>query len=274
MHESAYACFRKADDYEKQAFLESAAAVSGADGGKLLEGGVRHSGIEGTTNIGALGEHTLHLTFKYYFEPDKAYHEVRYGRYHADIMRDGEIIEIQTGAFAPLAKKLAILTDSVPVTVVHPIADEKRIVWIDPENGEMTGFRKSPAKESIYSVFRKVYSLRGLCSRKNISFLFPVISCEDYKLRCGRTHEGKCHGAKRLDRMPTELKGEYRFRDATEFIKLLPPQFETEEFTVKKLAESLRIDNRDAHSFAKVLCFCGCAEICGKEGRADVYRVL
>ena len=136
-------CFCEADEFEKEHFSSAAAFVGEVEGGRLLSGGARKSGIEGTTNIGSLGERTLHLALKYYFEPDKTFHEIKCGRYHADIFRDGEIIEVQTGNCAPLAKKLLKLTEQIPVTVVHPIVAEKRIIWIDPENGEMTGFRKS-----------------------------------------------------------------------------------------------------------------------------------
>ena len=56
--------------------------------------------------IGTLGEKTLHAALKRYFEPDEHFREVAVGRYVADIMSPGGIIEIQTAGFGRLREKL------------------------------------------------------------------------------------------------------------------------------------------------------------------------
>ena len=47
--------------------------------------------------IGTLSEKTLHSFLKNYLEPDSSFHEIKVGRYVADIKKDGYITEIQTG---------------------------------------------------------------------------------------------------------------------------------------------------------------------------------
>lgn len=287
--EAARACafdgaFFFAPDAEKRrSFAEALAHVTELENGapetELTPTPGRKVGIEGGTNIGGLGERTLHLILKYMTEPDKSFHEVKCGRFFADIKRGGEITEVQTKNFRAMRKKLAAFTSAqdgeepLKVAVVHPIVESKTLIWVDPESGELSGFRKSPKHESIYGVFREIYSLGDLLEHKNLSFVFPVLACDEYKLKCGRSRDGKHYGAARLNRIPTEYLGEYRFARGADFARLLPEELRSEKITVKKAAAALGLDTRLAHSFLRSLCFCGFMRVCGKDGggRADLY---
>ena len=55
--------------------------------------------------IGRLNEGSLHKTLKLYFEPDITRHEIKIGRFVADILNEDGIIEIQTRAFRNMKKK-------------------------------------------------------------------------------------------------------------------------------------------------------------------------
>lgn len=277
------ALFFAPDAEKRKSFAGALAHVteleSGAPETELTPTPGRRVGIEGGTNIGGLGERTLHLILKYMAEPDKSFHEVKCGRFFADIKRNGEITEVQTRNFRAMRKKLEAFTSAqdgeepLKVTVVHPIAESKTLIWVDPESGELSGFRKSPKHESIYGAFREIYALGDLLGRKNLSFVFPVLACDEYKLKCGRSRDGKRFGAARLNRIPTEYLGEYRFADGSDFARLLPEELRSEKITVKKAAALLGLDARLAHSFLRSLCFAGCMRKCGKDGggRADLY---
>ena len=56
--------------------------------------------------IGTLSEKTVHSVLKYYLEPDTSFHEVKTGRYVADIRTPDGIYEIQTRQFNKLRNKL------------------------------------------------------------------------------------------------------------------------------------------------------------------------
>ena len=94
--------------------------------------------------IGCLGEKILHVVLKQYLEPDPSFHEVKIGRYVADIAGDSGVVEIQTRNFSALKKKLAAFLPHYPVTVVTPIPQIKWLSWIEEQTGEVTKKRKSP----------------------------------------------------------------------------------------------------------------------------------
>ena len=56
--------------------------------------------------IGTLGEKTLHAVLKNYYEPFEQNHEIKVGRFVADIVGEQGVIEIQTRSFGNLLDKL------------------------------------------------------------------------------------------------------------------------------------------------------------------------
>src|ERR1039458_5735276 len=74
--------------------------------------------------------------------------EVPVGRFVIDLIRaDGELVEVQTGAFGALSAKLDALLDQYRVRIVHPVAAERRIVRVD-SHGEVMSVRRSPRRGS------------------------------------------------------------------------------------------------------------------------------
>lgn len=61
--------------------------------------------------IGTLREKTLHAVLKQYYEPFSAMHEVKIGKYIADIINEDGVLEIQTGSFTSLQKKTGLFFD-------------------------------------------------------------------------------------------------------------------------------------------------------------------
>ncbi|MGN0623314.1 MAG: hypothetical protein ACI4JA_05115, partial [Oscillospiraceae bacterium] len=99
--------------------------------------------------IGTLGEKTLHAVLKNYFEPHTENQEIKVGGYVADIVGENGVIEIQTGNFNKLLKKLERFLEFCNVTVVYPIAATKYLSWMDMDSGEITSRRKSPRRGKI-----------------------------------------------------------------------------------------------------------------------------
>ena len=75
--------------------------------------------------IGTLQEKTMHAVLKRFYEPNHTHQEIRINGYVADIFRDNEIIEIQTGSFNAMRKKLDTFLEEYPVTIVYPIIHTK-----------------------------------------------------------------------------------------------------------------------------------------------------
>ncbi|HWF71981.1 MAG TPA: hypothetical protein VG186_01480, partial [Solirubrobacteraceae bacterium] len=95
--------------------------------------------------------------------------EVPVGRFVIDLVRaDGELVEVQTGGFGALARKLDALLDDHRFRIVHPVAAERRIVRAD-EHGEVLSARRSPRRASAVDVLDKLVAFPSLLSHPNLT---------------------------------------------------------------------------------------------------------
>jgi hypothetical protein len=83
------------------------------------------------SSIGVLREGPLHAAINAMLAAPGDRLEVPVDRFVIDLIRaDGELVEVQTGGFGPLAAKLDALLDRHRFRIVHPVAAERRIgVW-------------------------------------------------------------------------------------------------------------------------------------------------
>jgi hypothetical protein len=135
-------------------------------------------------HIGTLGEGPLHAALKeYYLDLDDEL-EVPIDGYVADIMRDGFIIEIQTGGFSPIARKLRDLTQRHRVRLVHPVASERWLVKTDPRTGETTR-RRSPKRGGVEQIFEPLVAIPDLMAEPNFELEVMLVELEELR-RFGR----------------------------------------------------------------------------------------
>ena len=196
---------------------------------------------EGESNIGGLGEGTLHLVLKNYISANRNDQEIKYGKKVIDVFLDGKAYEIQTRNFSSLRSKLEVFLKDLKVCVIFPAIKEKRIAWTDPETGELSDFRKSPKKENVYSIFNELVYIKDFLSNENLSFCVFELAANETKLLSGRSHDRKKFGAVRLNRVPTDLFDVLYFESAKSFAKLLP---KTDEFSAKNLSKYAQIDTK------------------------------
>lgn len=225
---------------------------------------------EGYTNIGGLSESTLHLVLKYFIEEDNFFHEVSFGAFFVDVMRDDFAYEIQTGNFSSLRKKLAFLLEHKDVTVVLPVVSSKRVIWTDVHTGELSGFRKSPQKEDKTKLFDCLISVCEYLGRENLHFLLFDVECDDY--RVGK--KGTTRGC-RYDRVPTRLKEIYCYESVYVYLKEFIGEIKSGAvFTSARLCESFGLDLYCSRIALKILCSLGFAREDGREGRYKKYLFI
>jgi hypothetical protein len=97
--------------------------------------------------------------------------------YYIDIVHGGLLIEIQTGNFTALKRKLARLLVNHRVCVVYPIAQERWVRRITAE-GQQISRRKSPKKGRIEELFVELVRLPHLVSHPNFSLKALLIQEE------------------------------------------------------------------------------------------------
>ncbi|MBR5528268.1 MAG: hypothetical protein IKV97_04630 [Clostridia bacterium] len=224
---------------------------------------------EGEHNIGGLGEGTLHLVLKNYISANRENQEIKYGKKYIDVFLDGRAYEVQTRNFSSLKAKLAAFLPEIPVTVIFPAIKEKRVAWTDPETGELSSFRKSPKKESVYSIFNELIYIKDYLSNPNLSFCVFLLAADETKLLCGYSKDRK-KGSVRLNRIPTKLFSTEQFESCADFARLLP---DTEEFSVKNVARYANI----TPDLARKMIYCLChADIiyCTRTEKREKYYSL
>lgn len=216
----------------------------------------------GDGGIGTLGEKTLHRAVKCYLEPDGSCHEVRVGRYVADICRGDEIIEIQTRNFAALRPKLGELLTGWRVTLACPVVRRKIIQVVDGHTGELLRRRRSPKTGAPCAVLAELYAIKPLLLHPNLRLRVLLMDAEE------RRTAGRGMG----DRIPTALIGDIRVETPAQYARLvpagLPPLFTSRDF-----ARQGGMRQALAQAALNVLAAVGAAECAGKTGRLKLYRL-
>ena len=184
--------------------------------------------------IGTLSEKTLHAVLKLYYEPDEDKHEVAMSGYYADIYNDKGIIEIQTRQLNKLRDKLSVFLQDYHVTVVYPLPFNKWLSWVNPDNGEVQGRRKSPRHFTEYDAFYELYKIKSYLKNPNLSINLVLMDMEEYKLLNGWSYDKK-RGSTRYDRVPVGIRRIVKFDRIEDYMQLVPADLK-EDFTVKDFA--------------------------------------
>lgn len=221
------------------------------------------------SGIGVLREGPLHAALKRALAEPGDRLEVPVGRFHIDLVRaDGELIEIQTGGFGPLAVKLDALLDEHRFRIVHPIAVRRRIVRVDGA-GQVLTARASPRRGSVLEVFDRLVTFPSLLGHPHLT-LEVVLTSEDHI---------RAPAPVRVRRR-TRDPGERRLVEVVDRVELcgpgdllgLLPELPAEAFTTRELAELAGCGRRLAQCAAYCLRTAGLLEPAGRRGAAPLHR--
>lgn len=225
--------------------------------------------------IGTLSEYQLHRELKAYFMADPLFHEQPVGPYVADIRCGNEIVEIQSKDLYKMKAKLDYyLSEGFSVTVVYPVVLEKRLIWLDPDTGEVVSSRRCPKKGRVLDLFGELARLPAYLTRENLSFVAVTTRVVEYRSLNGQGKNRK-KGARHLQRIPTELLHQYRFSSPKDYLSVLPglenlPQ----PFTVGEFSAQFACPIPLARAVVRVLRQLGEITYCGKRGRMYEYRCV
>src|SRR4029079_4297640 len=162
--------------------------------------------------------------------------EVPVERFVIDLVRaDGELVEVQTGGFGPLADKLDALLDEHRMRIVHPIPAERRIVRVD-EHGQVVAARRSPRRATALTGVDKLVAFPARLAH-------PNLTVEVLLLREDHIRRPQPVTTRRRTRDP----GERRFVEVLERVALRTPEdvlaalpaLPAEPFSTRELAVHL-----------------------------------
>lgn len=221
--------------------------------------------------IGTLGEKTLHAVLKHYFEPDPGYHEVKIGSFFADVASPKGITEIQTRNLYAIRRKLDFFLISYKVTLVHPIAVNKTVCWLDPASGEVVSKRRSPKKAMLYSALKELPAIAEFIDDPNLTVCLILCDVEEYRLLDGYGKDKKDKATK-YEKIPTALHDIYYLHESRDLMMLLPPEL-SDTFTFEQFEKAVKLDRISAHRALKMFCNFGLVSRSGNEGRKYVYKI-
>ena len=219
--------------------------------------------------IGTLKEGELHAQLKEWYRREGDRIEERVSGYVVDIVRDGLLIEIQTGSFAPLKRKLDLLTKEHSVRIVAPLALARRIVRLS-DAGEILSARRSPRHGRVEDVFSRLVSIPTLLCRPQLEI--EVLLTEEDELRVFSPGKAfRRHGWVVSRRSLSRVADCIRIAGPEDAAALLPSAL-PESFDTAELAEAAAISRRLAQQMTYCLRAMGMLEIAGNRRRARVYR--
>lgn len=221
--------------------------------------------------IGTLSEKTLHAVLKLYYEPDEDKHEVAMSGYYADIYNDKGIIEIQTRQLNKLRDKLSVFLQDYHVTVVYPLPFNKWLSWVNPDNGEVQGRRKSPRHFTEYDAFYELYKIKSYLKNPNLSINLVLMDMEEYKLLNGWSYDKK-RGSTRYDRVPVGIRRIVKFDRIADYMQLVPADLK-EDFTVKDFAMAAGVSVEASRYTLNILNYLEIVKRTGRVKNGYVYNV-
>ena len=221
--------------------------------------------------IGTLSEKTLHAVLKLYYEPDEDKREVAMSGYYADIYNDKGIIEIQTRQLNKLRDKLSVFLQDYHVTVVYPLPFNKWLSWVNPDNGEVQGRRKSPRHFTEYDAFYELYKIKSYLKNPNLSINLVLMDMEEYKLLNGWSYDKK-RGSTRYDRVPVGIRRIVKFDRIEDYMQLVPADLK-EDFTVKDFAMAAGVSVEASRYTLNILNYLEIVKRTGRVKNGYVYNV-
>jgi len=220
--------------------------------------------------IGELAEGPLHAALKRQLADPGDRFEVPVDRWVIDLVRaDGELVEIQTGGFGPLGRKLDGLLDQHRMRIVHPVATRRWVVRVDG-SARVLSRRRSPKAGSTAAVFDVLVAFPTLIGHPNL--VIEVLSCEEDHVRGAAPVRS---GRRRRDPGVRQLVAVLRsdeIRQPQDVLSLLGCELPAEAFTTAELGRRVGAPTVLAQRITFCLRHLGLIDPAGKRGHAPLYQ--
>jgi len=215
---------------------------------------------------------SLHTSIKNWYSLPGDRLEAKVGDFVVDIVRGSLLIEVQTGNFSAIKKKLRSLVRNHNVQLVHPIPRRKWIVTVSVPNGETVRRRRSPKNGRVTDLFDELIRIPDLINEEN--FALEVLMIEEEEVRC---QDGKGSwrrkGASVKDRKLIEVVGSATFAGKEDFLGLLPGDLH-QPFSNRSVAENMGISVSQSRKMTYCLRKMGAIRKVGKNGNELLFETV
>lgn len=223
-----------------------------------------------STSIGSINESSLHKELKLHYAKKGFIPEEKVLGFVVDLKKDDKIIEIQTGNFSSLRKKLNLLLPEHQICVVYPIALEKWIVRLS-EEGEVLSKRRSPKKGEYVQVFNELVYLTDLLLHPHLMLELVLINEEEIRLEDGKG-SWRRKGVSIKDHNLLEIKEKQRLTTVNDYLSFLPKDL-PEVFTNKDISAGSNYPINLTRKMTYTLKNMQLIEIIGKRQRERLYQI-
>jgi hypothetical protein len=195
--------------------------------------------------------------------------ETKVDDFIVDIVRENQLIEIQTGNFPAIKSKIKELIKSYKVRLIHPIPYLKWIIRLN-KNGEVVGRRRSPKRGRIEELFYELVYMPRFVRNPSFEIEVVLVNEESYLI-----DDGKGSWRRRrwsiFDRKLINVHKAHVFKTPSDYLQLFPRSLPI-EFTTRDLANKSKLRIRLAQKMVYCLREIELLEVIGKKGKAKVYR--
>ena len=215
-----------------------------------------------------LGEGSLHALIKLWYSQPGDVLETEVDGFIIDIVRDDWLIEIQTGNFSSIRRKLTYLLRDHAVHLVHPIPREK---WIVRQNasGGLLGRRKSPKRGRVIDIFTELVRIPNIVMDPNLTIEVLLTRQEEVLRDDGKGSRHRKHWSL-YDHRLLEVVDSAMLASLKDFQDLLP-EILPRPFTNKDLAGALKCHISLAQKMTYTLRRMGAITQVGKRANAILY---
>ncbi|GBU29139.1 hypothetical protein R84B8_02703 [Treponema sp. R8-4-B8] len=219
--------------------------------------------------IGTNNESSLHRALKFQYAGPGGKTEAEVGVFVADgIRKDGEYIEVQTGSFAPLIKKVKEFTSTGKVRIIHPVAVTKTIE-VHAKNGKLLYRRKSPLHGTVWNIFNALLHAPTLPLIRGVKIEIALVDITEKRVKDGKG-AWRRKGISIKDKKLSAFHESIILSKQKDYLRFIPFK-KNEKFTVSSHAEKAGIKRWISQRAVYVLMKMNVIKRVGKEGNAWVY---
>ena len=219
--------------------------------------------------IGQMKESSLHRDLKELYQRRTGGEtEVLVDGYIVDLKCDDMIVEIQTGNFSRLHKKLMLLLVEHQVRVVYPLVREKQVILYD-EQGAVIRSRRSPAHRQEAFAAGELMRIPDLVMHPNFSLDLISVSIEEIRAADGKG-SWRRKGVSITDRKLLSAGEVLTFTSPHHYLSFLPSSLSA-EFTNRDISQNSSLTLSQAAKLSYFLRKISVIKTVGKEGRSLLF---
>ncbi|HVT27636.1 MAG TPA: hypothetical protein VHE81_06420 [Lacipirellulaceae bacterium] len=217
-------------------------------------------------------ETSLHRQLKEHYAAGGGLTEQRLGRYRIDVIRNGQLVEIQLASLSAIRDKIAALLKRHDVLLVKPIIARKHLVKRRRPGGRIVSRRRSPKQRTLLDMFEELVHFTRVYPHPRLTLEVPLIEIEEHRYPGhGRRRWRRNNDHQVEDQCLRDILEIQQFRTAADLCRILPSAL-PQPFHTGHIAQGLGVERWIAQRLAYCLRQTGAIDSVGKLRGAWLYQ--